>query len=134
MAEKLRLSTMIGRALRRRCPRCSHGPIHRGWFRLHDHCPGCGHRFEREPGFWVGAVTFNTALGIGVFLVSFGFLLVITWPSVPWPLVAPLTGGLGVLAVIFGYPYVKLLWVAYDLALHPLEPHEVEGAKDRRPT
>ena len=76
-------------------------------------------------------MAFNTALGIGVFLASFGLMLAITWPDVPWPLLAPVTGGLGVLSVIFGYPYVKLLWVAYDLAIHPLEPHEVERARDR---
>lgn len=115
---------MIGRALRRRCPWCGDDGIFRGWFQLAANCPQCGLRFEREPGYWVGAVTFNTALGIAVFLGSLGLSLLVTWPEVPWPWIAPITGGLAAVAVVFAYPYTKLMWVAYDLRVHPLEPGE----------
>lgn len=118
-------------ALRRRCPRCGYGPVFQGWFRLADYCPSCGMKFEREPGYWVGAVIVNTALGIIVFLVGFGGILIATWPDVPWPWVGPITGGIAVAAVILAYPIVKLMWVAYDLAVHPLEPHEIEAAQQR---
>jgi uncharacterized protein (DUF983 family) len=115
---------MMGRALWRRCPRCGSRGAFAGWFTLKQTCPGCGIRFEREPGYWVGAVIFNTALGIAVFLGSFGILLLLTWPEVPWEVVAPITGGLAVATVVVAYPFVKLLWVAYDLKVHPLESHE----------
>jgi uncharacterized protein (DUF983 family) len=122
---------MIGRALRRRCPWCGGREIFQGWFRMAATCPQCGLRFERESGYWVGAVTFNTAFGIAVFLVSLGLSLLLTWPEVPWSWMAPLTGGVAVAAVVLAYPYVKLLWVAYDLRVHPLEPGEPGYGFDR---
>lgn len=122
---------MISRALRRRCPWCGGGGIFRGWFQLREVCPRCGLKFEREPGYWVGAVTFNTAFGVAVFLGSLGSFLLLTWPEVPWSWITPVTGGLAVAAVVLGYPYVKLLWVAYDLRLHPLEPGEPGASFDR---
>jgi hypothetical protein len=96
-----------------------------------DACPICGHRYEREQGYWVGAMIFNTALALMVFLVTLVGGLVVFWPDVPWRAlnlgVVILTG----LTPIVGYPLSKTLWVAYDLAVHPLEPREVAAARER---
>lgn len=131
MAEKTRATSLIARALRRRCPRCGASKVFRGWFELTDSCSGCGMRFEREQGYWVGAVAFNTALGIAAFLGSFGLILIMTWPEVPWAIVSPITIVVSLLAVVFGYPTIKLLWVAYDLTVHPLEQQEIDSARVR---
>ena len=37
----------------------------RGVFAMNPTCPVCGHRFEREPGFFQGAMYVSYALGIG---------------------------------------------------------------------
>jgi len=131
MAEETKAASMVGRALRRRCPRCGAPKVFRKWFDLVESCPACGLQFEREQGYWVGAVAFNTALGIVAFLGTFGLILALTWPEVPWSMVSPLTIAVSVLAVVFGYPTIKLLWVAYDLSVHPLEHHEIENARAR---
>ena len=75
-------ATRLGRALRRRCPRCGESAFE-SWFGMAEHCSRCGLRFEREPGYWVGAVTINTIVIFGTFLVVFGGLVVLTWPDVP---------------------------------------------------
>lgn len=131
MAENTWPGSKIVRALRRQCPRCGASGVFRGWYGLASTCPGCGVRFEREQGYWVGAVTFNTALGIAAFLGSFGIILAATWPQVPWPLVTPITAAISLFAVVMGYPTIKLLWVAYDLTVHPLEPTEITDARAR---
>ena len=36
----------------------------RGRFAMHPACPVCGHRFEREPGFFQGAMYVSYGIGI----------------------------------------------------------------------
>jgi len=52
----------LGRALRLRCPRCGQSPLFTGWFSMRDACPACGLRYEREQGYFVGAIYVNYAL------------------------------------------------------------------------
>jgi len=50
--------------LRQRCPVCFQGAMFRGRFAMHPTCPVCGHRFEREPGFFQGAMYVSYGIGI----------------------------------------------------------------------
>jgi hypothetical protein len=38
--------------------------------RAHIHCPVCGLRFEREPGFYEGGMYFNYALNVAIMVAS----------------------------------------------------------------
>jgi hypothetical protein len=38
-----------------------------GVFAMHDRCPRCGHQFEREPGFFQGAMYVSYVLGVALF-------------------------------------------------------------------
>jgi uncharacterized protein (DUF983 family) len=58
------IPTLMGRALRLRCPKCGEGRLYAGWFTMHETCPVCGFRFEREPGYFVGAIYVNFALTV----------------------------------------------------------------------
>jgi hypothetical protein len=40
-----------------------------GPFAMLERCPRCGHRFEREPGFFQGAMYVSYTLGVGLFVV-----------------------------------------------------------------
>ena len=110
---------MLGRAIRRRCPHCGSSGVFSGFWKLPPYCRRCGHRFERESGYWVGAVIFNTALAIGSFLLTFGLVLLVTWPDVPWDWLAPVTVAVTALVPILLYPWSKTLWMAYDLYVIP---------------
>ncbi len=121
---------MLGRALRRRCPRCG-DPCFQTWFQMKEHCDRCGLQFEREPGYWVGAVIINTTLIFGTFLLTFGGLVIATWPDVNWGLVLGVTIAVnGIVPVVF-YPLSKTVWMAMELSWHPLEPAEIDAAADR---
>jgi uncharacterized protein (DUF983 family) len=77
-------------------------------------CPRCGLRFEREEGYWTGAMAMNFVLTGTVFAVVFVTLVAVTAPNVP---VAPLLAVLvpiTVLGPVLGYPISKTLWVAID--------------------
>jgi uncharacterized protein (DUF983 family) len=79
-------------------------------------CPACGLHFEREAGYWTGALAINLILVGGAFAVTFVIALVLTVPNVP---VAPLLAVV-VPIVLIGplvtYPFSKTLWVAIDRA------------------
>ncbi len=79
-------------------------------------CPRCGLDFERDEGYWTGALAMNFALTGGLFAVVFVALVAATAPDVP---VAPLLAVLvpiAVLTPIVGYPLSKTLWVGVDQA------------------
>jgi uncharacterized protein (DUF983 family) len=121
---------MIGRALRRRCPRCGEKAFN-SYFILYEHCQECGLRFEREEGYWVGALVINTAVVFGSFLVLFVGGMLISWPDVPWGALAVVTlGTMATLPILF-YPLSKTLWMALELSWHPLEEKEAADAADR---
>lgn len=72
------LPAVLGRALRLRCPRCGATPLYTSWFRMHERCAACGLRYEREQGYFVGAIYVNyaltAALGLGGVLLLDGWL------------------------------------------------------------
>lgn len=88
-------------------------------------------RFEREPGYWVGAVVVNTAIIFATFVLVFAGMTVATFPDVPWGLVFAVTVGVNLGVPILAYPISRTLWLALEMSWHPLEPDEVESARAR---
>jgi uncharacterized protein (DUF983 family) len=125
--------TIVWRGLRRRCGRCGAKKIFRSYFQLHERCPRCGYKFEREEGFFTGVYLVNysvTALLLVILIVVF-FVVAIGNDGdvslVPW-----LLGGAAIAIVcpLLFYPYAKSTWAAIDLAARPLDPvEEAEAAQ-----
>jgi len=64
----MRTSALRG-IVRQLCPRCREGAIFRtslwrGYLSMHETCPVCGLKFEREPGYFLGAMYFSYLLSI----------------------------------------------------------------------
>lgn len=123
---------MFARALGRRCPRCGSGGIFRGWFHLRVRCPGCGYRFEREAGFFLGAFTINLIVTLGALFLVLISAVLFGAAQEAVPVVPIVIIGLGcavVLPVVF-YPVSITLWAAFDLSADPLELDEIVEAVD----
>jgi uncharacterized protein (DUF983 family) len=119
---------MLGRALLRRCPRCGGKAWFRGWFGKVDRCRTCGYRYERQPGFLLGALTMNTIVTFGLLAVV---LLVGTILSYPDIAVVPMLIAAAVVAVVVPivfYPFSYTIWAAVDLAMRPLDAAEQADA------
>ena len=119
---------MMGRALLRRCPRCGGKGWFRGWFAKVERCQTCGYRYEREPGFLLGAVTINTIVTFGLLAAV---LLVGTILSYPDIAVVPMliaSGAVAILVPIIFYPFSYTIWAAVDLAMRPLDAAEQADA------
>jgi uncharacterized protein (DUF983 family) len=126
--------TMIWRGLTRRCARCGGGKLFKRYWTMVDDCPTCGLHFEREDGFFAGALAINIIAVGGLFTIVFVLALILTVPEVP---VAPLLAILVpivVLGPIVYYPFSKTVWVAVDRAfLQKLDQNEVTDELHRRP-
>jgi uncharacterized protein (DUF983 family) len=121
-------SARLSRGLRKRCPRCGERDVWSSYFELHERCPRCGFGFEREEGYWVGAMTVIIALTEMVFGIVFVGGMVVTWPDVPWT--ALLVTGLvlnAVVPIVF-YPWAKTTWLGLELSFTgPTATEEAES-------
>jgi uncharacterized protein (DUF983 family) len=112
---------MLWRGVTRRCARCGTGHLFRRWFTMVDDCPGCGLHFEREEGYWVGAVVLNFAFVALIFVVAMTVFMAATLPDIPVPTLLMTLIPLMTFGPLFAYPFTKTTWVAIDLAfLHRL--------------
>jgi uncharacterized protein (DUF983 family) len=97
-------------------------------------CPRCGLHFEREEGYWAGALAINIGVTGAVFVAVFVTALILTVPDVPVvPLLAVLIP-LMILIPIVGYPFSKTIWIAVDrLLLQHLDAAELSNERTPRP-
>ena len=102
---------------------CGQGKVFLSFFKTNSSCSGCGYNFERESGYWVGAMVVNIAVAEAWFaLLSLG-VIIATAPDVAWQpllMVALVTNFF--LPIVF-YPHSKTLWMALDLYFHPDKNH-----------
>jgi uncharacterized protein (DUF983 family) len=103
----------------RRCPRCGGRKIFSGWFQLKPGGPTCAYNFERESGYWVGAIQVNLAVTESLFMLFFLMTLFVSMPDVPWQPLLIVALVTNLVFPWFFYPYSKKLWVAIDLYFHP---------------
>jgi len=67
------------------CPRCGQGaifraPLWRGYLAMHERCSVCGLKYEREPGYFLGALYFSYAASIPPVCA----LVLIFWRLLGW--------------------------------------------------
>ena len=122
--------TMLSRALRRHCPRCG-ATAFDSYFHMKEICQQCGLQFEREDGYWSGALIVNTAVTFASFLVVFVGGTLILWPDVPWGALMVTTIAINIAIPVLFYPQSKTIWSAMEMSWHPLEPHEIAAATAR---
>lgn len=123
---RLGLRRLLFRGATLACPACGARGHFRQWVRMEDRCHRCGLTFERIEGHWIGAIGLNTIVSFGALLVFLIIAVALTIPDIP---VGPLVvGNIGVALVvpILFYPASRTLWTAVDIAMRPLEAHEVD--------
>ena len=118
---------MLARGFAKRCALCGRRRLFTGWFQMRERCPGCGYRFEREEGFFLGAYVINLAVTEGLLLVLGVIPCIVLLAADPDANLTPvIIGGLAaaVIGPIVFYPWSRTIWVAIELILRPLEARE----------
>ncbi|HZS43908.1 MAG TPA: DUF983 domain-containing protein [Blastocatellia bacterium] len=120
--EKIRHAAF--RALALRCPDCGKGTIFESGFKTRKSCPNCGLVYEREQGYFVGAIYFNVivteSLIIAAFIVSIIVLRQFNQK------IETVLFVLAILMPILFFRHSRSFWLAFD---HLISPSE----KDRPP-
>lgn len=106
----------IGVALALRCPRCCRGGVWRSPFRMRETCAVCGLRFEREQGYFTGAMYASYFIGIFVTLPVWMFMLTAGYGLAPILIVA---NGMVVLLTPFSFHYSRVFWMHIDCYFNP---------------
>ena len=108
--------------LRQQCPRCRRGKIFRSSIvfsipKMYERCPVCDLKFEREQGYFLGAMY----ISYGLALVTISVIAVALWLGLKWSLQKTV-----VWAVIVFIPFApvltffsRVLWIYLDQAVDP---------------
>jgi uncharacterized protein (DUF983 family) len=116
----------LGRGLTKRCPVCGERDVFARYFTIRERCPRCDLEFEREEGYWLGAMVVAMTLVIVVFAVVFLGGLALTWPDVPWTTLLIVTIVVNGLLPIVAYPWCMTVWMGLHHAIVTTNRHETE--------
>ena len=107
-----RVIRILRRGLRLRCPRCGRSALYAGWFAMHPQCARCGLRYEREQGYFVGAIYLNYAATVAL---AAGIVLALDW-AVGLTLAEQLALGIALAALVplAFFRYSRSLWLSVD--------------------
>ena len=83
----------------------------------HERCPVCGLKFEREDGYFLGAMYISYGLGIA----AIAALAALVWLVLGWPLMKSVTAGIVLflpLAPVLTL-MARVLWIYMDQGIDP---------------
>jgi hypothetical protein len=105
-----------------RCPRCLEGRIWRGFLSMNEKCPKCGLVFEREPGYFTGAMVVSYVLAVPILgAIVIALMAAGGLDAVPALLIGDAVY-LGLVPFIFRYS--RVVWLHFDWAMDPERPKD----------
>jgi hypothetical protein len=87
-----------------------------GVVRMHRTCPVCGIAFEREPGYFLGAMYFSYAMAVAVATPVVVAGLAFGWT---YPVIGAVAGALLVVLAPLLFRYSRVLWMYMDQYFDP---------------
>lgn len=84
---------------------------------MYERCAACGLKFEREDGYFLGAMYIGYGLGV----VAIALLAALVWDIFKWPLIKSTEAGIVLflpLAPVLTW-MARVLWIYMDQAIDP---------------
>jgi hypothetical protein len=98
----------------------------RWWGAVIPRCASCNFRFERtDESYFSGAMFFGLLLGEFIFGLTLLVVIVSMWPAVPWDTMSWAIPSGMVVVMILMIPFSKLVWLAVDVLVRPVQPGEL---------
>lgn len=91
--------------------------------KMHPRCPVCDLLFEREPGYFLGAMYISYAIAIAFLLTA---MLIMHWvlPEIDLGWIVLMCGALFVPFVPIVTKYSRVMWIFFDRWAWPSRPGE----------
>jgi uncharacterized protein (DUF983 family) len=96
-----------------RCPRCAHGRVYARGMKMNPRCPICDLVFEREPGYFLGALYVTYFMATSVMLIGMG-LLHLLLPEWDLGYLVPIVGLAFLPFVPLVTRYGRVIWIYFD--------------------
>ena len=100
-----------------RCPRCGATPLFRGFFSMYPDCHSCNLKYEREQGYFVGAIYIN--YGVTAIIMIAGFFCLDRFISLSLARQLTFWSIFGVGFPLFFFRYSRSLWLSLDYIFNP---------------
>jgi uncharacterized protein (DUF983 family) len=112
-----RVLQMVNSGLRLKCPRCGVGSLYEKPFRMYPDCPHCGLKFEKEQGYFVGAIYVNYAAT--VLLAVPGFFVLDAFTNITINQQLSIWIPFSIIFPLLFFHHSRSLWLALDHLLNP---------------
>jgi uncharacterized protein (DUF983 family) len=95
-----------------RCPVCFDGKIFKGIYSMNEKCPNCGNIFEKESGYFIGAMLASYFLAILLIIPTLGLCLFILNLDLSISLFIGLTQLVMMQVLLFRYS--RIIWIQIE--------------------
>jgi uncharacterized protein (DUF983 family) len=95
-----------------RCPVCHSGRVFSGWTTMNENCPTCNLHFEREPGYFMGAMYVSYGMSVGLILLLTILIHLVLVDDLSWSVL--IAAVLYIPVVPFTWRYSRILWMYFD--------------------
>ncbi|MGQ4809313.1 hypothetical protein NKDENANG_02729 [Candidatus Entotheonellaceae bacterium PAL068K] len=85
---------------------------------MHKRCASCGLQFEREQGYFLGAMYVNYAFTVAVVISGYFFLE--AWTEMTLAQQLTLWGSVSLLCPLLLFRQARGLWLSFDYIFHPV--------------
>ncbi len=113
--------TIAGNVWKNACPHCGKGKV---WKEnhlkamtakepMHEHCSECGLKYEREPGFWQGAMYVSYALSTAIFIGAWIIISLFFPEETPFRYSIYLVVGMIVILMPTNWRWSRLIWLNF---------------------
>jgi uncharacterized protein (DUF983 family) len=123
-----RVLKYLWRAWRLQCPRCGTRSLYRRGLAMHERCRYCDLKFEREPGYFLGAMYLN--YGFTVMLVLAGYFMLEGLGNVSLSLHLWLWTSLSLLLPVLFYRHSRALWLCMDYCINPVDDANAQAYEE----
>ena len=86
---------------------------------MHKRCRVCNYHFEREQGYFVGAMYIN--YGVTALIIVAGYFALEWWTAITLNRQLALWGGVGILLPVVFFRHSRGLWLGFDYIFNPAE-------------
>jgi uncharacterized protein (DUF983 family) len=110
--------SMLGTALRGRCPNCGGGKISRSIFYMNLSCPVCGISFVHGEGEWIGPVVINYSAALAAALITWAILVIMNASEALQIIAAAIVAITAGVAIV---PLSRSVWTLFLYLNHGIE-------------